>query len=169
MNVRKEFACDLLWRWPRATSIQICLSSLISKHDTTRWFMAFAARLGRINFHESGDVPLISWKSFDIRNLAGLCLSWEVDSLVSSEWRKERVKEKLYEQLLEKNIGIRRVCRFWLLFILWYASMIYCLFWKILFLRVDEQLQMVTPSIFFQIIILTVRFWFLISNLNRTE
>lgn len=126
------------------------------------WYL----RPGRIKLHEN-DLPLISWKSFDIPNLdcAWVKSAW-VDSLVASEWGKERVKENFQKWPLEKNIGIRRVCVDSDFFILWYAlCMIYCHFWKIFFLRVDEQL--VTSFIFFQITILTVWFSFLISNFNR--
>lgn len=151
--------------WPRTMSIQICLSSLISKwHNpfVDLWYL----RPGRIKLHEN-DLPLISWKSFDIPNLdcAWVKSAW-VDSLLASEWGKERVKENFQKWPLEKNIGIRRVCVDSDFFILWYAlCMIYCHFWKILFPRVDEQL--VTSFIFFQITILTVWFSFLISNFNR--
>lgn len=112
---RQEFARerDLLPRssgQPRATSIQICLSSLITKHGTTRWFMT-------ICLDGLTSMQAVTLISFEYRNLAGLCLSWEVDTRGCFRMEERKGLKESFERRIGKNIGIRRVCRFWLLYI----------------------------------------------------
>lgn len=116
---RQEFARerDLLPRssgQPRATSIQICLSSLITKHTRDNPLIYDDLRRGLDGLTSMQVVTLIS---FEYRNLAGLCLSWEVDTRGCFRMEERKGLKESFERRIGKNIGIRRVCRFWLLYI----------------------------------------------------
>lgn len=72
----------------------------------------FAARLGRINLDASGDanflrISKLGWIVLELRG--------GYERLLPNGERKG-LKES-FERRIGKNIGIRRVCRFWLLYI----------------------------------------------------